>query len=74
MNRLTIIVLTAGAISVCAGAIVWLKVGSTPIPVATAAARPAPSVDTDRRQRAEKFFGGDPDRNVRRGQKMKPRW
>lgn len=24
--------------------------------------------------RREKFFGGDPERNVRGGQEMKPRW
>lgn len=30
-----------------------------------------PASDAERR---EKFFGGDPERNVRGGQEMKPRW
>lgn len=28
----------------------------------------------EQRQRAEDFLGGDPDRPVRGGQEMKPRW
>jgi Ti type entry exclusion protein TrbK len=39
-------------------------------------ARPAstPSATENRRQKAHDFLGGDPDRDVRGGQEMKPRW
>ncbi|EJT00846.1 entry exclusion protein TrbK [Rhizobium sp. CCGE 510] len=33
-----------------------------------------PSSDEAQREHREKFFSGDPERNVRGGQEMKPRW
>ncbi|WP_434730610.1 entry exclusion protein TrbK [Rhizobium binae] len=33
-----------------------------------------PLSDAERRQYREKFFSGDPERDVRGGQEMKPRW
>jgi Ti type entry exclusion protein TrbK len=33
-----------------------------------------PSSDDAQREHREKFFNGDPERDVRGGQEMKPRW
>ncbi|MDK1389654.1 entry exclusion protein TrbK [Sinorhizobium sp. 8-89] len=33
-----------------------------------------PASDHARREHREKFFGGDPERNIRGGQELKPRW
>ncbi|MGY5794463.1 entry exclusion protein TrbK len=41
---------------------------------ATAGTAVQPSSDDARRERREKFFGGDTDRNIRGGQELKPRW
>jgi Ti type entry exclusion protein TrbK len=73
VSRATIIVLVVGTVSMSAAAL-WLVLprGSAPV-----AADPAPASmpnDAERRQRAQEFFGGDPDRDVRGGQEMKPRW
>ncbi|RWJ57189.1 MAG: entry exclusion protein TrbK [Mesorhizobium sp.] len=34
----------------------------------------SPRASEEQRQRAEDFFGGDPNRSVRGGQEMKPQW
>lgn len=72
MSRSTIIVLIVGAIGLCAGAAVWLTVQTRP--ARTDATVPVSPEAGEKRQRAEDFFGGDPDRDVRGGQEMKPRW
>jgi len=57
------------------GSVVWLwtttKAPAEAMPSSSAA---PPASDSDHRSQLEKFFGGDPDRNVRGGQEMKPRW
>jgi Ti type entry exclusion protein TrbK len=65
------IVLIVGAI-ICAGAAVWLTVQAGPAP--TEGTVPVSCGAKEKRQRAEDFFGGDPDCDVRGGQEMKPRW
>lgn len=71
MSRATIIVLVVGVVSLSAAAL-WVVFPRGVVPVAT---DPSPAADdAQRRQRAENFFGGDPDRDVRCGQEMKPRW
>ncbi|CAH1648070.1 entry exclusion protein TrbK [Chelatococcus asaccharovorans] len=71
MSRATIIILVVGVVSLGVVAF-WVVLPRTGEPVVT---NPAPTAeDAERRQRAEKFFGGDPDRDVRGGQQMKPRW
>ena len=71
MSRATIIVVVVGAVSLSAAA-VWLVLPRGAAPVVTG---PAPAADdAQRRQRAEEFFGGDADRDIRGGQEMKPRW
>lgn len=73
MSRSVIIILLAGgAMCISAGAVAWLVTRSDPEP--TEAAVPVSPDDIDQRQRAQDFLGGDPDRPVRGGQEMKPRW
>lgn len=74
MSRLVIIaliVLGTGVISIAA----WVFLpseGGTQNGAATPAAQPTTGEDV--RQRRDDFFGGDPDRDVRSGQEMKPQW
>jgi len=65
----------AGATIIGAGIVTWILVQPNPAPRSgsdVGVSRPAS--DTEHRGYREKFFGGDPDRNVRGGQEMKPRW
>lgn len=71
MNRATIIVLIVGVVSLSAS-VLWMMLPSGVTPLVTE--RTPSAEDTQRRQRAKDFFGGDPDRDVRGGQEMKPRW
>lgn len=71
MSRATIIVLVVGIVSLSAAAL-WAVLPRGAVPVATDLAPTAD--DAHRRQRADNFLGGDPDRDVRGGQEMKPRW
>lgn len=71
MSRATIIVLVVGVVSL-SGAALWMLL---PRDVASVGTEPPPtSQEEQHRQRAENFLGGDPDRDVRSGQEMKPRW
>ena len=71
MSRATIIVLVVGVVSLSA-ATLWMLFPRGAMTVAT---EPAPTPEgPQRRQRAENFFGGDSERDVRGGQEMKPRW
>lgn len=74
MSRLTIILAAAVFLVVGTAATIFISLRSgdaTGAPDASQAVTPS---DADKRRRAEKFFGGDPDRDVRGGQEMKPRW
>ncbi|PAQ04291.1 entry exclusion protein TrbK (plasmid) [Mesorhizobium mediterraneum] len=54
-----------------AGMMLWVVVqpnATTETPAA------ASSSGAARQEHRERFFGGDPDRDVRSGQEMKPRW
>lgn len=69
--RLIIGLTLAGIIALGAG-INWILVQPRPQAQSGGGASVAkPASDAERR---EKFFSGDPDRNVRGGQEMKPRW
>lgn len=71
MSRATIIILVVAVVSLSAAAL-WVVLPRGEVPVT---AKPTPAVDdAGRRQRATEFLGGDPDRGVRDGQEMKPRW
>ncbi|MBA8908000.1 entry exclusion protein TrbK [Aminobacter ciceronei] len=71
MSRATIIILVVAVASLSAAAL-WVALPRGAVPVATEPSSAAD--DAQRRQRAENFLGGDPDRDVRGGQEMKPRW
>lgn len=74
MGRLTILVIAGAALTFSAGVTVGIviqskpagKVGVIPVPTVTS--------EDERRERAEKFFGGDTNRDIRSGQEMRPRW
>ncbi|RWO62361.1 MAG: entry exclusion protein TrbK [Mesorhizobium sp.] len=69
--RLLIAVAVAGIVTVGAGMMIWVVVqpnATTETPAAVSGAGAA------RQEHRERFFGGDPDRDVRGGQEMKPRW
>ncbi len=71
MSRSAIIILVVGVVSLST-AVLWVVLPRGATPRVT---DPGPAADdAERRQRAEKFFRGDPDRDVRGGQEMKPRW
>lgn len=73
--RLVIILALAGIAALSVGVVTWILVGPAPTPVSgSGAAATQPASETKRREHREKFFSGDPDRNVRGGQEMKPRW
>ncbi|WP_200837695.1 entry exclusion protein TrbK [Starkeya nomas] len=74
-SRLVILILLAGALGLCA-TLAFRMVGPSSTEPARATTEPSspPASDTARREHIERFFGGDPNRDVRGGQEMKPRW
>lgn len=73
--RLVVILVLAGIVAFGAGIVTWNVVQSRPAPVSgSGEASTQPASATGRREHREKFFSGDPDRDVRGGQEMKPRW
>ncbi len=73
--RLVIILVLAGTVALSAGIATWIMVQPRPVPVSgSSAVSTPPASEAERREHREKFFSGDPDRDVRGGQEMKPRW
>ncbi|NSY99569.1 entry exclusion protein TrbK [Agrobacterium tumefaciens] len=70
-SRLIIILALAGIAVVGAGASWFLM---QPSPTTSAAGTAQPVSDAARREHRERFFSGDPGRDVRGGQELKPRW
>ncbi|RWI04232.1 entry exclusion protein TrbK [Mesorhizobium sp.] len=69
--RILIALAVAGIITFGAGTMFWVVVqpnATTETPAA------APGAGAARQEHRERFFSGDPDRDVRGGQEMKPRW
>ncbi|UXU01146.1 entry exclusion protein TrbK [Agrobacterium tumefaciens] len=69
--RILIVLAVAGLVAFGAGMIVSVVVqpdAATETPAGTSGSGAA------QREHRERFFGGDPDRDVRGGQEMKPRW
>lgn len=69
--RVLIVIAVTAILVVGAGVVGWMLVqpGTTAeIPATTSGSTAAQSAHRTR------FFNGDPDRNVRAGQEMKPRW
>ena len=74
MNRLTIFLVVTGFLVTGVAATILISLSSGGGANATVE-NPAPAPpDAEKRRRAEQFFGGDRDRDVRGGQEMKPRW
>lgn len=71
MSRSTIIVLISGT-ALAVGVATWMVFEAEPF--ATEAVTSGSQTDVGKHQRADDFFGGDPDRSIRGGQEMKPRW
>ncbi len=69
MSRAAVMALSAGAVVVVVLTIAWFVVARDSEPAAS-----TPAATENRRQKAHDFLGGDPDRDVRGGQEMKPRW
>lgn len=69
--RALIAFLMAAVVAFGAGMTIWVLVQPRAV-IETPA--DAPVSDTERTENRERFFGGDPDRDVRGGQEMKPRW
>lgn len=74
MSRLTILLIAAVIFVVGAAATTVISLRSGDATGTSEASQAATPSDTEKRRRAERFFGGDPDRDVRGGQEMKPRW
>ncbi|MUO42888.1 entry exclusion protein TrbK [Agrobacterium vitis] len=69
--RVLIVLSVTGVVALGAGMIVWVTVwpdAASETPGATSGSGAA------QREHRERFFGGDPNRDVRGGQEMKPRW
>jgi Ti type entry exclusion protein TrbK len=69
VSRAIVMALSAGALVVVVLTIKWSVVAPHSEPAAS-----TPAATENRRQKAHDFLGGDPDRDVRGGQEMKPRW
>ncbi|OOO33510.1 UNVERIFIED_ORG: entry exclusion protein TrbK [Rhizobium sophorae] len=70
--RLFIALALTGVVAVAAGAS-WILVQPSALPQAGGNAV-QPASDAAHREDREKFFSGDPERNIRGGQEMKPKW
>jgi type IV secretion system protein TrbK len=69
--RLLTALVLAGVVAFGAAIIFWTVIQ----PDATSGPSAAtPEPEAVQRAYRERFFGGDPDRDVRGGQEMKPRW
>lgn len=70
-RRIHIALILAGVFAFGAGIIAWVGVrpdATTATPLAKSGSSGA------QREHRERFFGGEPDRDVHGGQEMKPRW
>ncbi|MFN3833922.1 MAG: entry exclusion protein TrbK [Allorhizobium sp.] len=71
-GRLFMALALAGLIGFAAGAS-WMKWRMASVQI-TGGNATQPSSDEAQREHREKFFSGDPERDVRGGQELKPRW
>jgi type IV secretion system protein TrbK len=74
VSRLIVIVVLAAVVSASGVSVItWIVAQTTPVSGLGTAAMNSSSDEEQRRHR-EQFFGGDPNRDIRGGQEMKPRW
>ncbi len=72
--RLIVIIALVAVVSAAgASVITCIVVRPEPVSGSGAIATGSPS-DEDRRRYREEFFRGDPNRDIRGGQEMRPRW
>nr|WP_234886577.1 entry exclusion protein TrbK [Sinorhizobium saheli] len=69
-----IIALALAGIAALAAGAAWLGVQPHPAGQSGAGAVVQPASEAKRKAHREKFFSGDPERDIRGGQEMKPRW
>ena len=74
MNRSTVFPIAAFVLAVGLAATVVISLRSGDATAEIEVTPPVTPSDTEKHRRAQQFFGGDPDRDVRGGQEMKPRW
>lgn len=73
--RLVVMLVLAGTVALSAGIVTWNVIQPRSVPVSgSSAVSTPPASEAERREHREKFFSSDPDRNIRGGQEMKPRW
>lgn len=72
--RVVIALAVGGFLSFAAGVGVWILIQPDASAEAVSAMPAQPASGAARQTQREQFFGGDPDRDVRGGQEMKPRW
>lgn len=73
--RLFIVLVVAGIVALGTGIVSWNMVHPGPGTVANSgAAAWRPTSEAGLREYREKFFSGNPYRDVRSGEEMKPRW
>ncbi|MCF1485507.1 entry exclusion protein TrbK [Agrobacterium vitis] len=70
--RILIALAVAGVIAFAAGMTVWVI--AQPGGATTETSTGTSGSGAAQREHRERFFGGDPDHDVRGGQEMKPRW
>ncbi|MBB3933742.1 Ti type entry exclusion protein TrbK [Kaistia hirudinis] len=75
MSPRTLLIVGGLLVGVGSAVAIWIVYQPGP-PQEAGAAAPASSTPSgaERRERAEKFLGGDPNLDVRGGQEMRPRW
>ncbi|MCJ7997566.1 entry exclusion protein TrbK [Rhizobium cremeum] len=77
MSPRLIIALALAAIVALGAGVSWILIQPRAVAqsgVGAGASATHPVSDADRRKYREKFFSIDPERDVRGGQEMKPRW
>jgi len=70
-----IIALALAAIVALGAGVSWILIQPPAVVHSGAGVSSAqPASDTERKEYKQNFFSGDPERDVRGGQEMKPRW
>ena len=74
MSRPSILLVVAVILALGAATAVFILMRSSEGTGPSEASPAATPTDADKRRNAERFLGGDPNRDVRGGQELKPRW
>lgn len=75
MSPRLVAILALAVIVAGVGAVTWIVIQPGPVPMSgMGGVSTQPASETERRDYREKFFDGDPDRDISGGQEMKPQW